>query len=615
MIAVHLALLPLYVVYDAGTGRWVLVGLGLTGAGALAVLGEVVGSGRVPTRRLPAALAYVVGDAGVLSVVHLALTGDAVAGSSLLLVVVGAGALLRNGRAAAVIIAGCAAGWVAVAASGRLGRPLGMAPYSAAVTMACVLALVVHRVRAGTEGHLATARDSLAVEVEHVRRTNRVVVESERRFRRIFSDSPVGIALTDGTGLFVDVNDALCVLLGRERAELLGRSPREFTHPDDIGDRDAGGLLDAGVDRADNRFVRPDGSIRWAALTVSGTPGPRGERWSLAHVLDITETRAAEQALRESEAGLLAVGEVMRAVQQGGDPWPVLLRQLGILAGATTVSLVERDGNDALVTASFGDDRLIGARRSMTTATPSAAVSVWRSGQALFVADAAASPFARSILSTLPRARSMLWQPLLDAGAVTGVLAVTWTHRVEGLSDRAGRAVLLLAQEGARAMAEWNRRNELTAEALTDPLTGMPNRRSPNAHLGLAMAESSRSELPMTVAMVDLDHFKAFNDRYGHLAGDRLLVEFAAAATTAIRGTDLAARWGGEEFAILLPGCPPEAARPVLERLRLAVPGGQHCSIGFSTWNGTDTVDELTAKVDRALYVAKDSGRNTLALL
>jgi diguanylate cyclase (GGDEF)-like protein len=114
----------------------------------------------------------------------------------------------------------------------------------------------------------------------------------------------------------------------------------------------------------------------------------------------------------------------------------------------------------------------------------------------------------------------------------------------------------------------------------------------------------------MCVAIVDLDHFKQYNDRHGHQAGDRLLREASARWRHELRATDVLCRYGGEEFGLLLPGCDLETGEILMDRLRAAMPSGQTCSVGLTKWNGSEPPSALVARADRALYAAKRSGRN-----
>jgi diguanylate cyclase (GGDEF)-like protein len=144
--------------------------------------------------------------------------------------------------------------------------------------------------------------------------------------------------------------------------------------------------------------------------------------------------------------------------------------------------------------------------------------------------------------------------------------------------------------------------------AATDPLTGLPNRRILDAELEHALATDDGAGV--CVAMLDLDHFKRFNDVHGHQAGDRLLKEAAAAWRGHLRPGDVLARWGGEEFALLLPACDADGAQLVVERLRAALPGGQTCSAGIAEWDRAESLGALLHRADNALYAAKRDGRN-----
>ena len=101
-----------------------------------------------------------------------------------------------------------------------------------------------------------------------------------------------------------------------------------------------------------------------------------------------------------------------------------------------------------------------------------------------------------------------------------------------------------------------------------------------------------------------------YNDRFGHQAGDRMLREAAGAWRSVLRETDLLARYGGEEFAVALPGCDAETASNLVERLRAVTPEGESCSAGLACWDRLESGEDLVGRADRALYAAKQSGRD-----
>lgn len=162
----------------------------------------------------------------------------------------------------------------------------------------------------------------------------------------------------------------------------------------------------------------------------------------------------------------------------------------------------------------------------------------------------------------------------------------------------------------ARLMASVERRS------LTDELTGLGNRRSFDIELARRTAESQRTGRPVSLCLVDIDHFKAYNDAFGHLAGDVALAAVAQAVRASSRLTDIAARYGGEELALILPGTEHENALEVAERVRAAVAAvdtghrGLSVSIGVATGDGECSAEVLVEAADRAMYAAKAAGRD-----
>ncbi len=151
--------------------------------------------------------------------------------------------------------------------------------------------------------------------------------------------------------------------------------------------------------------------------------------------------------------------------------------------------------------------------------------------------------------------------------------------------------------------------DQIRSLAQTDWLTGLPNRRSWDDALVREITRAERYRMPLTVVLIDLDHFKLLNDTQGHQAGDLLLKELAAAWHDKLRTTDLIARLGGDEFGILLPDCPLEEAGKVVDRLDEATPPGHTTSTGVALWYRGEQPAALLKRADEALYSAKKSGR------
>jgi two-component system cell cycle response regulator len=159
--------------------------------------------------------------------------------------------------------------------------------------------------------------------------------------------------------------------------------------------------------------------------------------------------------------------------------------------------------------------------------------------------------------------------------------------------------------------------------AVTDGLTGLNNRRYLDKHMKLLYDRAIARERPLSLCITDIDRFKAVNDTYGHDAGDEVLREFAARIRSTVRGADLACRYGGEEFVVVMPDTLPETAAAVAERLRMVVESQPFvlkqsgislsitASLGISStaW-GAQSPEQLLKQADRALYEAKHGGRN-----
>ena len=175
-----------------------------------------------------------------------------------------------------------------------------------------------------------------------------------------------------------------------------------------------------------------------------------------------------------------------------------------------------------------------------------------------------------------------------------------------------GRTNLALRQREAR-MAE---------SALTDVLTGVGNRRRLDEALAAEISRARRSGEALSTFIADLDYFKSVNDRFGHAAGDQVLVRFAALARAHIRTTDVLARFGGEEFVVLLPNTDAHSAAATAERIRAALaaetiaplPGPISASFGVAELGPDEDAAGFLERADQALYAAKNAGRNQVVV-
>ncbi len=205
-----------------------------------------------------------------------------------------------------------------------------------------------------------------------------------------------------------------------------------------------------------------------------------------------------------------------------------------------------------------------------------------------------------------------------------GTFLLVAEHDVEDL-ETLSKEMIAITERMAQAQRELvrakkaleRREKKLQELASTDPLTGLSNRRRLDERLAEEIERSKRVGTPLSVVMLDLDRFKEFNDRWGHLCGDTSLRVLAEILESHSRPYDTAARFGGEEFVLVLPGADLEAATDRAESMRRAIAEADlagadervTASFGVAAYLG-DSADDLLQNADRALYAAKDAGRN-----
>jgi diguanylate cyclase (GGDEF)-like protein len=272
------------------------------------------------------------------------------------------------------------------------------------------------------------------------------------------------------------------------------------------------------------------------------------------------------------------------------------------ISGALATAIYEPTGGVLECTAITGLDpggRVVAAPGSLLQ-------EVFLTGQSRYIdEDVAARVGSVELWERSGSPAAVLYEPLTHGGEVIGVLLVAWPERIH--ADPSRRTVAtLIAGQAASVIARSDVLHNLADEAHTDPLTGLSNRRAWDSALSRAFASSST----ISLAMLDLDNFKEFNDSYGHPAGDRLLRATAAAWRDQLRGGDLLARLGGEEFGLLICDVPPDTAYEVVERLRACIPEDRTASAGLAVRAPGESAEELLVRADAALYEAKALGRD-----
>ena len=246
-----------------------------------------------------------------------------------------------------------------------------------------------------------------------------------------------------------------------------------------------------------------------------------------------------------------------------------------------------------------------------------------RRGRVHWVEDAGIGLLCKHLHHEIPQ--GYLCVPMMAQSEALGILYLTQPPDAR-LTEAKQRLALAMAEHIAMALSNLKLHETLRSQSIRDPLTGLFNRRFMEESLDLELRRAARNQRPLGVIMLDLDRFKHFNDTYGHEAGDTLLRELGALLQTNIRGEDIACRYGGEEFTLILPEGSSEVIQQRAEALREAIGslevmhrgkplGLISASLGVAIFpEHGRTGEALLQAADAALYQSKDAGGNLVTL-
>jgi diguanylate cyclase (GGDEF)-like protein len=422
-----------------------------------------------------------------------------------------------------------------------------------------------------------------------------------------------GVVARDGDGRLVYVNPAALALWGLPAAPTAAAA---FVFVEENGSvlPDAEHPLSgraAGVCAPPERLCiqRPGGELVAVEVTVQslgpGSPAPGGALMLVRPYLESAREARLRTYVSDFEI-LTEVSRLLADVQDAEEAASIICTVAVGSTGASAVFLWEFHDEDFMLRWQEG---MVGGE-ALFRLTETA-----RAGAARAIAERATlvehpPEDAAGVADELGLTPGTAWhEPLMRSGQATGALSIVWPGVLTDM-ERPAWLIEALAHHAATALERAYLVRRLNDAARTDPLTGLANRRVWNERLDHELARAEREDSRLSLVLIDMDRFKAYNDRFGHPEGDLLLAEAAAAWATELRTTDLLARVGGEEFAVLLPNCPLADAQQVAERLRRSTPRGETSSLGVATWDGVMSASQLYAVADAALYRAKENGRN-----
>ncbi|RWB00418.1 MAG: diguanylate cyclase [Mesorhizobium sp.] len=454
-----------------------------------------------------------------------------------------------------------------------------------------------------------------------------------------------GIAVLDGDGRIASANPAAAMMIGRRTDKIVGQQwDSVLTIRDPRGGAFAAGaspiemaLATGRQQQGEVRLARSDGSH----LPVIASCGPlsRSEGGLVLTLNDISELRRAEGVVNEradqlallnrelhekseTTTRLVKLGELLQACVTFPEAFSVvgtaMAEFLGGLSG--TVHLTSASRNLVEEMAHWGDVR--------SSATQFAPEDCWalRRGQEHVAGPGMLTPRCAHI--TENGKKGYVCMPLAAQGETLGILHLCEPNAAEKPQWLAERQQILrgVVDTLALALANLRLRETLRQQSIRDPNTSLFNRRYLEETSSRELRRMERSGQPLVVIMLDVDHFKQFNDTFGHEAGDLVLKQVAATLIEHARDSDVVSRYGGEEFALVMPGSSVQEGAERAEALRQAIRklhlthrgrtlGTVTASFGVAAYpeHGVDWA-ELTNAADHALYEAKGNGRDRVAI-
>jgi diguanylate cyclase (GGDEF)-like protein/PAS domain S-box-containing protein len=511
----------------------------------------------------------------------------------------------------------------------------------------------IRRLNAELEGRvaertaqLAAANRKLESEIDQHKQAEAALRDSEVRLRSIVETAADGIIVIDARGHIEAFNPAAERLFGFTAGEMLGQSVKHLMPAPECNEHDGyiARYLTTGVKRIlgvgrEVRGQRRDGSVFPIELMVTEMH-IGGERKFTGMVRDISKRKQAEAALQQANEQLQAwvnelearnresrllgeMGDMLQACRTAKEAYSIVMQSMPQLFPGLSGALYIAKSPPTLVeaVAVWGES---GAELEQSAFAPDECWALRRS-RAHWVDEAHPGPHCPHVEAHRP----YLCAPLIAQAETLGLLYLQSSAPGSGAAEALGdkeRLAMTAAEHIALALSNLNLRETLRSQAIRDPLTNLFNRRYMEESLERELRRVRRKQAPLSVIMLDVDHFKRFNDTFGHDGGDSLLRHLGSMLQSSVRGEDIACRYGGEEFILILPEAPLAVAHQRAEQVREKAKHmrvehlGQSLEavtlslgVASSPEHGA-TGEAIIHAADTALYRAKHEGRDRVVV-
>jgi diguanylate cyclase (GGDEF)-like protein/PAS domain S-box-containing protein len=472
--------------------------------------------------------------------------------------------------------------------------------------------------------------------------------ESEVRYRSLFDHAPVGLYRTTPEGKVVEGNRALARILGHANQEALLKSTAidYYVDPSDRERWKAMMESEGEVRDFEMPLRRADQSVIWVRDSARAIRDKKDRTLSYEGVLyDITQRKQAEWEARQATQQLTESVAVLERRNHEMDLVKDMGKYLQSCPTAERAYLVMEHWSAKLFPGTAGAVFVVSASRNVVEA-----VATWgrpalgeqtfrpddcwayRASGGPHVVEDARSPLVCPHL-TEPLRGQALCVPMIAQGEWMGILHLQGTGddsapvgELLGSVDSTQRLAVNVAEHLAQVLANVKLRETLRTQSIRDPLTGLFNRRYMEESLDRELPRAERRGNTVGVVMIDLDHFNQFNNTFGHQAGDAVLQAFGELFRSRVRAEDIACRYGGEEFTLILPEAPLEIALARADALRQEIKeirinqrgqslGVVTASMGVAIFPAHGRTAEMVLRAaDEALYRAKAEGRDRVVV-